>query len=251
MKAIILAAGEGKRLRPLTADRPKCMVHYRKKPVLEWIVECMHACSITDILAITGYRAEKIDIPGLRFLRNPRFASTNMVYTLFCAEPELTGDLIVSYSDIIYEPRVLDSLLRAEGRFCIAIDRQWERLWRMRMENPLDDAESLRIDETGNIVEIGEKTDRLDRIQGQYMGLFRISADAIAQVRELYHALDRTATYDGKDFENMYMTSFIREVAARLMPVKAVMIDGGWLEIDSKTDLETYERHDLLSFPFS
>jgi choline kinase len=173
-----------------------------------------------------------------------------MLYTLFCAETELDGDVIISYSDIIYTPDVLRSLLAAQGDFCVIIDRQWEKLWRLRMENPLDDAESLVLDDSGNIIEIGRKTKEYAHIQGQYIGLFKISAAALAKVRALYHSMDKSLRYDGKDFENMYMTSFIQEIAKRLMPVKAVPIDGGWLEIDSIEDLNAYTEKGFYPSPF-
>lgn len=242
MKALILAAGEGRRLRPLTDSRPKCMVPFRGKPVLEWIVDTMTGCGINDTVVVAGYHEECITLPGVRKLLNPRYGSTNMLYTLFCAESELQGDVVFSYSDIIYTPLVLQTLLAAQGDFCVVIDRQWEKLWRLRMENPLDDAESLVLDSTGNIVEIGKKTNDFRRIQGQYIGLFKISAAALLKVRAFYHSLDTTLHYDGKDFENMYMTSFIQEIANRLMQVKAVPVDGGWLEIDSIEDLENYNK---------
>jgi choline kinase len=246
MKAIILAAGEGKRLRPLTETVPKCMVAFRGKPLMQWIAESMHACGIRDIVAVTGYKSDKITVPGLRFARNPRYAETNMVSTLFCAEHELAGDVIVSYSDIVYLPQVLDALIKAQGDFCVTIDRCWDRLWALRMENPLADAETLKLDGKGNIIELGKKAKTQNEIQGQYMGLFKISGAAIDRVKAFYHSLDKAATYDGKNFENMYMTSFIQAIIDKLMPVLAVPVDGGWLEIDSTEDFEVYNKHDYL-----
>jgi L-glutamine-phosphate cytidylyltransferase len=238
MKAIILAAGQGTRLRPLTDDRPKCMVSYQGHPLIEHVCQALRANGVTDIVAVRGYKPEALRCPGLRFYDNPRYAETNMVYTLFCADRELEGDVIISYSDIVYSPKVIRSLLDSGGDISVVVDRDWRRLWQERMSDPLDDAETLRLDTRGNIVELGKRASSYDEIEGQYIGLLKVSASAWPRLRAFYANLDRGASYDGKSFENMYMTSFIQAVIDRLMPVKAVPINGGWLEIDAPSDLE-------------
>ena len=93
MKGIILAAGEGKRLRPLTKDIPKSMVNFCGTTLLERQIEVMRKCEINDIIVITGYKAEKINITGINYSENKNFERTNMVETLFCAENELEDDV--------------------------------------------------------------------------------------------------------------------------------------------------------------
>jgi choline kinase len=237
MKAIILAAGQGARLRPLTDDRPKCMVEYQGKPLIEHVVRALRHNGVTDIVAVRGYKPEALRCAGVRFYDNPRYGSTNMVATLFCAEPELEGDVIISYSDIVYSPSVIRRLLAADAEFAVVIDRDWRRLWQERMDDPLDDAETLRLDAQGHIIELGKKASSYEDIEGQYIGLLKVAASAWPKLRAFYHRLDRQTSYDGKDFENMYMTSFVQAVIDRLMPVKAVPIQGGWLEIDVPSDL--------------
>jgi hypothetical protein len=74
------------------------------------------------------------------------------------------------------------------------------------------------------------------------MGLIRIARDALPRVVDFYRKLDPTACYDGKDFRNMYMTSFLQAIIDGLMPIRAVPLDGGWIEIDSLADLTAYEK---------
>jgi choline kinase len=240
MKAIILAAGQGARLRPLTDDRPKCMVEYQGRPLIEHVLAALHAHEIQDVVVVRGHAPEALRAPGVRFYDNPRYLETNMVHSLFCAEAELSGDLIISYSDIVYSPAVLGRLLDAPDDFAVVIDRQWRQLWQARMPDPLQDAETLRLDGEGHILELGKKARSYAEIAGQYIGLFKISGAAIDAVKSFYAALDRNAAYDGKNFDNMYMTSFIQAVIDRLMPVKAVEIDGGWLEVDAPSDLDIH-----------
>ncbi len=241
---IVLAAGEGTRLRPYTENVPKCMVPYKDKPLLDYIVETFQGAGVTDLVLVRGYKGERIKRTDLRYYTNEQYDRTNMVYTLFCAEEALQGDVIISYGDIIYKPEVLQALLESSRDFSVVVDSEWRSLWEQRMSNPLDDAETMKLDASGTIVELGKKPKSYDEIQGQYIGLIKISANAVAEVRRFYHGLDKEKLYDGKDFNNMYMTSFIQEVINNLMPVHAVPIAGGWLEFDSLEDLtmEMIER---------
>lgn len=244
MKAIILAAGQGTRLRPLTDDRPKCLVPFRGRPIIEHLLATLHAGGVEDVTIVTGYRADRLDGMGTRTRHNARFAKTNMVHSLFCAEDQLTSDVVVSYADIVYSTRVLSTLLDHPGPFAVVVDRCWRDLWSLRMADPLAGAETMRIDRAGNIVELGRKPQSYSDIQGQYIGLFKIAGRIVEAVRDFYHDLDRAATYDGMDFDHMYMTSFIQAVADALTPVQAVLVEGGWVEIDSLEDLAAYERHE-------
>jgi choline kinase len=237
MKAIILAAGSGTRLKPLTDDKPKCMVEYKGKPILQYISETLKEANIEKTVVVTGYRADKIPVFFTKQYHNEKYASTNMVSSLFCALEEFDDDLIISYSDIIYKPSVLNALIKSKEDFSVIIDKDWRSQWEQRMENPLEDAETLKLKD-GKIIEIGKKPTSYDDIEGQYIGLIKISKNCIKQVIEFYNKLDRNKLYDGKDFNNMYMTSFIQLIIDRLMPVYPVFINGGWIEIDGPEDLK-------------
>ena len=103
MNAIILAAGKGERLRPLTNKIPKCMVKLFDKTLLEYQIDVFKSCNINDVTVVTGYESDKIKIDGINFLHNQNYDTTNMVETLFCAEEKLSENVIISYGDIIYE----------------------------------------------------------------------------------------------------------------------------------------------------
>ena len=173
MNAIILAAGKGERLRPLTNKIPKCMVKLFDKTILKYQIDVFRSCKINDITVVTGYEADKIKMEGVNFLHNQNYDTTNMVETLFCAEEELEESVIISYGDIIFEKQVLQKLINSNWDSSVIIDNQWKKYWQMRFENPLDDVESLRIDENGLITNIGMKVNSLEEIQGQYIGLMK------------------------------------------------------------------------------
>jgi L-glutamine-phosphate cytidylyltransferase len=245
MKVIILAAGQGTRLRPYTDDRPKCMVKLGGIPMLHRQLDVIRACGIenSDIALIGGYRQDGLIADGIRQFTNPRFDKTNMVGTLFCAESfmETDQDLLICYGDIVYERQVLEATLQQEGEVVLAADREWRRLWSLRMDEPLDDAETFKM-EQGRVIELGKKPKGYDEVQAQYMGLIRIAGHKVQDFINAYHALDKSATYDGKDFDNMYMTSLIQMLIDAGWAVCPALVDNGWIEVDSASELEVYEE---------
>ena len=79
-----------------------------------------------------------------------------MVETLFCAREKFSDSVIVTYGDIIYEKKVLEKLLSSSDDISVITDENWMEYWKIRFENPLDDAESLVLDNNGNITSIGQ-----------------------------------------------------------------------------------------------
>jgi len=241
VKLLILAAGQGTRLRPLTDNKPKCMVEYKNKPIIDYILDATKKCSINNIAVITGYKKGVLENylknENIKFFTNDNFDKTNMVNTLFCAKEFMDDDLIISYSDIVYTKEILDKLIQSKNDFSVVVDRDWYKLWSKRMDNPLEDAETLKV--IGDrIVELGKKPKNYDEIEGQYIGLIKISKNIINEVITFYNSLDKNTIYDGKDFNNMYMTSFIQMIIDNLLDVKPIFINGGWIEIDSVTDTQ-------------
>ena len=246
MKGIILAAGQGSRMGSETDDKPKCMITYKGKPLINYTIDAMRACGIKDIIIVNGYKKDilvsHLGNSNIRFITNENYKKTNMVYTLFCTESEMNDDLVVSYSDIIFKKKILETLINDNHDFIVTVDRNWLNLWQLRMDNPLLDAETMKIDSNGNIIELGQKPSIYEEIEGQYIGLFKVSKSVIDRVKYFYNNLDKSKIYDGKDFNNMYMTSFIQLIIDSLFSVKASLINSGWLEFDSQNDLTVYKK---------
>ncbi|EPJ48870.1 MAG: nucleotidyl transferase [Osedax symbiont Rs2] len=243
-RALILAAGQGTRLRPLTNDKPKCLVPLLGKTLLSRQIQTLDQAGITDILIATGYQAKKIEKLGYPTSYNPRYSTTNMVESLFTAIDFISqgGDLVIGYGDIVYQPENLAALLACDNDIALMIDAKWRDLWALRIENPLDDAETLLINSEGFVTELGKKPDNYEQIQGQYTGLIKIRSDKIDDFVSFYRELNRKVEYDHKDFDNMYMTSFLQLLIDAGWQAKAVVVNSGWLEGDTVEDLMQYEN---------
>ncbi len=246
MNAIILAAGEGKRLRPLTNDNPKCMVNLFGKSILGRQLEIFQSCGINDISIVTGYRSDKIISNDLTYYQNKKYATTNMVETLFCAKNSLADSTIVSYGDIIFEKNVLRKLIDATDDICVVVDKDWYKYWKLRFDDPLEDAESLILDDDGYIKNIGQKVTNTNEIMGQYIGLMKFQHDGIAALKNFYENSKKQASC-GKNplnhklpFEKSYLTDLFQAMISSGCKIKSIPINNGWLEVDTKHDYEVY-----------
>jgi choline kinase len=245
---VILAAGEGRRLRPLTVDRPKVLVDVAGKSLLDWQLEAASRRGIESVAVVTGFMANRFRAEGYRLYHNPRYADTNMVATLWCAEPEFHGELIVSYGDILYEDSVLQSIIDSDAPVSVVIDLDWRGYWQQRFADPLTDAESLRLHPDGRIIEIGQRPASIGEIQGQYIGLTKFQGHGIDAMRETYLAASEhgTGPNGGKPVGQMYMTDLLQAMIDSGHEVRAVEVHRGWLEVDSLADFELANLHTKL-----
>ena len=242
---LILAAGEGTRLRPLTNELPKALVSFLKKPLLIHQIETLEKAEIKNIKIVTGYKSEKLEVLGYPTVKNNLFKTTNMVESLFCARnflKESKEDILISYGDIVYEKKNLEIVLNTTGDIVVMVDDGWLTLWSQRNEDPLNDAETLKVNKKGNIFEIGKKPKSIDEIEAQYTGLIKISRDKINSLIDFYDSLNKEAKYDQKPFKQMYMTTFLQLLIEENWSIKPAHINHGWLEIDTLEDLRLYER---------
>lgn len=255
MKIIILAAGWGSRLRPLTDDKPKCMVEVNGKSIIERQLDTMHSCGIKDedITIVAGYRNDvlknRFRDTGIHFIVNEAFDTTNMVCSLMCGRSliEQEEDVIISYGDIIYGESVFVKILEAKDDMSVIVDDGWQEYWSRRCENPLDDAETLMFDEEHYLTEIGQKTTELAKVQSQYIGLMRFKGDGLKALLDLSAEAKRRSERGerlwrtDRTYAKMYMTDLLQGLIDEGYKLRAVHIQRGWYEIDDCEDLKVVE----------
>lgn len=237
MKAIILAAGLGNRLRPYTSDRPKCLVEIDGVSMLDRQLSILHSRGINEIVVVGGYRADLLIGKGTRLRLNPRYEETNMVWSLFCAEDEMDGELIISYGDIVYSGEILDHVISSSADIAVAVDMEWESYWRSRSADPLSDAETLRLGAKGAILEIGQRPKSLGEVEGQYMGLMKLTPPGVERLKETFHKSVRRGMLGAKSVESSHMTDLLQALILGGNLVTAVEHRAPWVEIDTVSDL--------------
>lgn len=251
MKVVFLAAGSGTRLHPYTQNRAKWLLPVGGMPLLDSLVACAHDRGATEVVVVRGRKGGKSRSPSVVYVDD--HDGFNMVHSLFKAEAYITGSVVVSYADILYEPDVLSRLLASDADVSVVVDLEWQAYYEARTADPLALAESLILD-GDRIVEIGQPLRSREPPCGQYIGLMRFSAVGCRILRETYHNLLKTYRArpwrNAARFENAYMTDLLQELIDRGVDVRAVPIHGGWLEFDTASDYEQvlrWEREGLLS----
>ncbi len=246
MRALILAAGRGSRMGALGDDRPKCLVELEGRPLLDRQLAALRRGGADEIGIVRGYRADMLNVPGLSYFENRRWAETNMVMSLVAAAPWLRSTpVIVSYADIFYCSAVVRGLVNTPGTLVISYDRAWRDLWMRRFPDPLADAETFRIDASGELLEIGGKTRKIEDIEGQYMGLLKFTPTAWIAIEALLATLDQPAR------DRLDMTGLLRRLlASKTIAISTFGTDGQWGEIDKSTDVDLYHsmvrNHELM-----
>jgi len=149
---------------------------------------------------------------------------------------------IVSYSDIVYSSSAVRSLQATTGDIAISYDPNWLELWQLRFEQPLSDAESFRVS-NGLLFEIGAQPDSLDQVEGQYMGLLKITVEGWSQISGYMASLPM------HEQKRLDMTSLLQRMLTQGKIINTVPIKDRWFEVDSVSDLACYENLDISEFP--
>lgn len=237
MRGLILAAGRGSRMVAATADRPKALVELGGVPLLDWQLSALRGAGIREIGLVRGYRGEAFEGRGLTLFDNPRWAATNMVASLAAAADWLAAcPCIVSYADIFYPAEAVSRLIAAQGDIVLGYDRDWLDLWSRRFDDPVSDAETFRIDPHGRMLEIGGKTGCAQHIEGQYIGLFRLTPAGWARIAAFL------ASCDPATRAKLDVTALLSRLIAAGGEVRGVPIPGPWGEVDQPGDLSVYEK---------
>ena len=239
---IIIAAGLGSRLVPYTDDAPKCMLDFAGKTLLERQVDAYRACGITDIALVRGYMADRINLPEITYFENPDYVNNNILNSLFYAEPAIRGETICGYSDILFDARVPAALLTSDHDISIVVDTDWKGYYEGRVDHPIDEAENVIFDEDDMVVRLGKHLTLADDVNGEFIGMFKLSVRGAALFREHFHKV-KAAHWDkpfqqAALFQKAYITDMVQSLVDDGHPVHCVKIQQGWKEIDTVEDYE-------------
>ncbi|MBI3333376.1 MAG: isocitrate lyase/phosphoenolpyruvate mutase family protein, partial [Candidatus Omnitrophica bacterium] len=253
-RAIILAAGFEEQLLPLIEDRPKTMLEIKGRSILERQVHLLRSAGISDIAVVRGYRAEAVNLAGVRFFENPDYRSKGIAASLFAAAPALTGRVLILYGDILFDRTVLERLLASPAQVSLAVDRAWFDLYRtegkspaaaelvVTSERPVQSHRFLPSEEPLNVLKIGQRLDR-ETATGEFIGLGLFSPEGTQWLKDLHQELQAgpgdQPVHEAPNLSQASLTDLLQGMIARGRPVKAVEIYKGWLEVDT---FEDYRR---------
>lgn len=240
MRAIIIAAGMGKRLKPYTDGLPKCMLKFGGKTLFQRQLEALKACKVKNVVMIKGYEKEKINYPGIKYYTNDNYQNNNILNSLFYAEKEIEGEVIISYSDILFEKQVVERLLESKKDISIVVDIDWKGYYEGRKDHPIEEAENVIIDADSNVVEIGKILTKKHDVHGEFIGMMKLTSRGSEIFKKHFNRSKKL--FWGKPFqraqtfEKAYLTDMIQEMVDLGVPIHCVIIERGWQEIDTVED---------------
>lgn len=237
VRAIILAAGRGRRLDDGANALPKCLITLAGRRLLDRQIESLSIGGVDEIGIVTGYGAAHLAQEPLFPFHNSRWEDTDMVTSLECASRWLEDSTcIVSYSDIFYESTAVATLVQSLDDLAITFDTQWLDQWQARFIDPLSDAETFRCDDSGYLTEIGNQAHSLSEIHGQYMGLLRFTPTSW---REFLRA---RSSFSTKNQNALHITAVLnRIIELGSVRIRAFPYSGIWGEIDTPDDLLLFQ----------
>jgi choline kinase len=250
-KAIIIAAGRGRRLMPYTDEMPKCLVPVDHRTILGIQLDGFRAHGVEEIVIIRGYLGEVLERrraelgPGVRFVDNRDWEHNNILESLFCAEQEIDGPVLLTYSDIIFTEEVVARLMASGGDVSLVIDRAFREVYEGRTEHPLEEGEVSDLDERGLVRRVGKRALPARDAFGEFIGLAKLSAEGAGWMRaawrelcERYRGREEQPFQRAPSFRAAYLTDMLQHLIEAGRPVEPVAIDGCWREIDTVQDLE-------------
>ncbi len=231
MRAILLSAGQGRRLLPLTARDPKCLLRVGGRPILEMQLRTLASCGVRRATVLVGFGAERVErflertaVPGIEVsaVYNPFYYSCDNLVTCWVARSEMSADFLLLNGDTLFEPDVLARTLAApDAPVVVTVDRK---------DRYDDDDMKVTLDGR-RLIAVGKKIPG-EAVDAECIGLMRCAGSGAAALRD---ALERSVR--SPDALRAWYLAAVHELAQR-MPIQTVSIEGlWWREVDSHRDL--------------
>ena len=242
-KALIIAAGLGSRLKKHTENLPKCMLDFGGKTLLQRQIDAYNKNNVKDISLIRGYKKEKINYKGLRYFENKDYRNNNILNSIFYAEKIINGNIIISYSDILFDPIVVQRTIESNHDISVVVDIDWRGYYVGRKDHPISEAENVIFNSNNEVEKIGKINTGNEDVHGEFIGMIKLSNRGAETFKEHFHRLKKI--YWNKPFQRAqifqkaYLTDFIQELVDIGIKVHCVIIESGWKEIDT---VEDYKR---------
>jgi|SRR5215469_2158499 len=230
MKAVILAAGQGTRIRSVHGEHPKCLIEVDDTTILDHQLEALSMAGINEVVIVVGYEKEQIVAhvrnkrlrydQRIHFIENPAFAITNNIYSLWLASDWLHGDsFIVLNADVIFDPDILNSAVEPYAPISMIVDPLWrDETMKVMIEDDRVTRMSKRISQ--------------EEFSGTYIGL-TVFSESIQN-----RFLDKLDNLIAAGRVNEFFNVAVQELADEGVHIGYTSTDGlAWAEIDDPLDL--------------
>ena len=234
MQAIILAAGKGQRLAPLTDYLPKCLIPIADRPLLSYQIGALRKWGVDKICVVAGSHKEKVEQflkneKGIRLIENPDYQTTNIIASFWyaLAALDLMDDFIVIAGDVIFEDSIIQSLIADKtGDLVLCVARK-----------PCGEEEVKVMIEGNLITRLGKKLDPR-QCTGEFLGVFKATRQVMPEIREMVSRI-----IDSKQVQGYLFDMINRLIQEKQRRVKAFDIrDAYWDDIDFPEDVHRVQQ---------
>src|SRR5262245_33295886 len=223
MKAVILAAGRGGRLRTITGDLPKCLARVGAMTLLERQIAALRTAGISEIVGVAGHRADpvrRLCWPRVQMVENPDYATTDSLYSVWMARHLITSDLIVLNGDVLFHPQLLSDLLTARYDDALLMCARGD-------ERYTDEEMKIRV-RAGRVAEISKSID-VELSDGENVGIVKFGESG---ARALLEEVDRLVPTTRRAWFPAALEAFSRRRSLFVVETR----EFPWIEIDSPED---------------
>ena len=245
MNAIIIAAGSGRRISEDVKLIPKSLINVNGKPIINYQIEILKQFGIRDITVITGKYSDKFDIKNINYVYDAKHEQHDILGSLMEARQFLKNDILVMYSDIIFDSKVIEEILNSNSDISLAVDLNWKNNYVDRSDHLESEAENVLLDSNNNILQIKKNIENQDYAVAEFLGIAKFSNHGCEVFIKTYD--DAIKKYNNSFHEAMsiskaYLTDMIQELIDCKIRVTPVFISGKWCEIDTLQDLRNAEK---------
>ncbi len=244
MKGVILAAGLGTRLGEFSKIRPKCLLPVGGRRLIDYTVENMRNAGCEEVVIVTGHLAECIDTPNVTKVFNADYRDNNQLHSLMTARDYLQGPALCSFSDIYVEPRIFETVMETSGDIVLGIDRDWMGYYEGRTEHPIEQADTVHFDSTGQLQKIGKRLppESADGLNcGEFIGLWRFTEKGARVFNRQFDGIDARLSptdpfHEAPEWRKAYINDIVQDLIDHGQPVDCAVIERGWAEFDTMQD---------------
>lgn len=228
LQAVILCAGSGRRLQPLTQNKPKCLLEIGGKSLLEYAVQALRDYRVQDIWIVSGFHEELIRKKAgdrkwedIHFVTNKEYEHTNTGFSLNLALNKVASDFILLNGDVLFSPRIIEDLLLHPGKNCVVVDDR----------NELDAEDVKVISAQQRVRNIGKELE-LSESLGEAIGINKISREFGRKLSEVYDRHEKN-----QELRHFFEKGF-DELCRSNGHMDIVLTGYDWIEIDTPDDFE-------------
>ena len=238
MKIILLCAGKSSRT---GLGYPKCLYKFKDNEMLiekNLKILSEFGFSNKEIYFATGFKSKLIKnktFNKYKYIFNKKYNTTNMVYSFYQVLKKIKSDeIIVIYSDILFEEKCLGKLIKNKFSISTIIDTDWRRKWKKK-SNYMNDLEELKIKDS-KIYSLGKKTFNLKNIDGRFLGITKFSKRTVSDLKK--NLISKILRKN----KNIDFTNFLMELIISNYKIKAIAGKFSWHEFDNPKDFRNFKK---------